>query len=218
MAKNKRNKVLTEADFINETVAEIVSNGFKNFSGARVAGRIGRHSSRINDLFGGVKGLLKAAITTRDHWKQLFDKYRIPKRASEWLTKELFINMMSENLTAFKQNKEMQSMVLGQMTVYHEALREVLDYREAEAAKMLERATPYFEGSEVCFDMIMALMLYASYGLVLHSEAIKGTAARVDINREEDMLKAKRTMSYLIELAWEDAGKKRKTAKRIEKL
>lgn len=215
--KRKRNKELTRAELINAAIADIAANGFKGLTSARLAEHVGRHGSRITGLFGGLNGLIKAAVAERDHWASLFSRYSIPPRAKGWQIREMFSGMMCRNLVAFKENPDMQKMIHGQISLDHEVLREISELREREGAKLLVQTDPHFEGSGVCFRSIIALLLYGSYGLVLHSACIGGTVAGVDINREEDMLEVKTTLRYVIELAWKDAGQKRKRAKRIRK-
>lgn len=210
----KRNKIRTREDFIKETIVDINTNGFKAFTGVHIAETVGKHSSRINELFGGVKEMLKAAIAERDHWEHLLKKYHIPAGTSGVQMKQAFIDMMRENLSAFKGNRDMQHIILGQMTVDHEVLREVSDFREEQGGKMLNMAAPHFEGTDVYFNMFMGFLLYGSYGVVLQSEAIGGTAAGIDLNREEHMREALHMISLLIDLVWRDAGLKRKKAKR----
>ena len=169
MMKRKRNKLATRADFINAAIEDIAINGFKGLTGARLAERVGKHGSRISDLFGGLKGLIKAAVAERDHWDLLFEKFSIPPKSSARQIRDMFSGMMRTNLTSFMENTDMQHMILGQMSVRHEGLREISDYREAEGAKLLERTDAHFANSGICFRTIIGLLLYGSYGVVLHA-------------------------------------------------
>lgn len=214
MSKNKRNKLATKAGLIKAALEDIVKNGFKSLSGAKLAERAGRHGSRITNLFGGLGGLIKATVAEHDHWDLLFKKFSIPKDAGEKETRKLFAGLMATNFSAFKENTDMQHMILGQMSVKLEVLQEISAYRELEGAKLLDRTDRYFEGSGVCFRTVIGLLLYGSYGLVLHARHTGGTVAGKDINKEEDLKVAKQTIANLIELAWKDASKKRKKSLR----
>lgn len=214
MKRNKRNKEATKADLINAVIADIAEHGFKGLSGAKLAEKVGRHGSRITDLFGGLNGLVKAAVAERDHWAHLFNKFSIPKKARAWQINSLFAGLMSKNLSSFKENVDMQHMIQGQVSVEHEVLREISEYREREGGKMLARTDGHFENSGVCFRTIIGLLLYGSYGLVLHARYTGGTVAGKDINTEQDLITAQKMIVYLIGLAWEDGGLKRKRVAR----
>jgi len=149
--------------------------------------------------------LLRTYIKEKDYWPQFFQKFNLSQQPDESEIKRLFIELMQENLTKLQVTLEMQRIILWQISEASPMLKNVSDEREKEGAKVIALASPYFAGTDVNFNAVLALILGGTYYLVLHNETNKSTVCGIDINIDRDRDQVLKTISQLITWAFENA-------------
>lgn len=179
----------------------VAAHGYKKLTATVLADLLGVSLSTITRLaIGGLAGVVKETIKESDCWPPFFEKFKLPAYAKAWKKMMMFIQMMQAFFDSFFMSEDMQHAILGQISVESEVLREISEARERQGAELLAIADGHFKGSGVSFRAVMALLLGGIYYLVLHAK----------YNKQADYLEVKDTIAYLIELVWQDGGKKRK--------
>lgn len=193
----------------------VAVHGFKHLTATVIADLLDVSLSTITRLaIGGLAGVVKETIKETDCWPSFFEKFSLPTYAKAWKKLMMFIEMMQGCFDEFFASADMQHAILGQISVESEVLREVSEAREQKGALLLGLTDGHFTGSGVSFRAVMALLLGGIYYLVLHARYNKSTVCGIDINKEQDFKQVRETVAYILELVWQDGGKKRKAYKR----
>ncbi|MHA4893299.1 hypothetical protein ACXZ1K_01005 [Pedobacter sp. PWIIR3] len=217
MTRRKTDKVRDKDATINQmikAVGEIMATaGFSQLDASKIMRWIDKSPRLVSKYFYNLNGLLKRYIEERDYWRSFFDRFELPVSASDDRIRETFIEVMQQNLKHFSGDAEMQNVILWQISEVNALMRAVSDAREAEGAKLLALTDPYFAGTEVNFRAVIALLLYGSYAMVLHARYNKSTVCGIDINIDRDWWMVHRTLTQIINWAWEAATNKPTTKK-----
>ena len=121
----------------------------------------------------------------------------------------MFTELMQENFRFFFSNKEMQQIILWQISETNPLLRCVSENRETEGAKLLAMTDPYFQDTSINFRAILALLLGGLYYITLHACYNKSTVSGIDANKAEDRQEIIKTISDVLSWAWQAADTER---------
>ncbi|MBB5440249.1 AcrR family transcriptional regulator [Pedobacter sp. AK017] len=184
---------------VGEMMAE---KGHRGINATALGLRINRHRTAVKNHFGSVKGLLETYVRLADYWKPSLEKFMLPETASDREVKEMFIALMQTSFDLFSQNREMQGIILWQVTEESPLMYRTSVEREKAAAALLALTDRHFEGKGVNFRAVMCILLSAIYYPVWHARYNKSSVAGIDINKEQDYKALRETIGYLIELVW----------------
>jgi hypothetical protein len=147
--------------------------------------------------------LQKSYIKENDYWLNFFEDFRIPENPGRQELEALFVDLMKANFGFFRDNIEMQKIILWQISESNPLMRSVSDSREREGGKLLEMTDAFFRDSGTNFRALVALILGGTYYLVLHAETNKSTVCGIDINLEKDREAILTCIEQLLRLAWQ---------------
>jgi AcrR family transcriptional regulator len=190
-----------------ETGEIMAEDGFRAINNSRIAAHVNMHRKNISNNFGSLNGLLAAYIKRKDYWNQVFERYVLPATATDDDVQEMFIDLMQANFNFFAKDREMQQVILWQISETNALMQSVSEKREKSGAVLLGYTDRHFEGWDIGFRVITALILGGIYYLVLHARFNKSTVAGIDMNNEWDRQRVLKAIRYLIELVWWDAGR-----------
>jgi AcrR family transcriptional regulator len=194
-----------------DSVAEIVrSEGFHLLGVNKIARLAEKDKGVIRYHFGGLNNLLRTYIKQKDYWPPFFERYKIDGSADQGEIKDMFTALMQENLKQFYADKEMQKIILWQITEGNPVLRQISEEREDEGQKLFDLTNPTFLKSGVSIKSVMALLLGGSYFAVLQAHSIKTRVCGVDVNWEKDLETLGKTIGQIISWAWERANEETK--------
>lgn len=217
MATRKKDKKTRDAEATRkrlvECVGEIVRNaGFHAIGVNKIAQLAENDKGVIRYHFGGLSALLRAYIEDRDYWPPFFERYKLDEMADQGEIKGMFTALMQENLRQFYGNKEMQKIILWQVTQSSSLLRDLSEAREDEGEKLFKLTEETFLHSGISFKAIIALLLGGSYFAVLQSQSIKTRVCGIDLNWEHDFKVFNDTIAQVISWAWEKANEHKKSS------
>jgi len=188
-----------------ETVGEILRDtGYAGLKTNNIARRAGKDKSLIRYYFQSLVNLQKTYIRENDYWFAFFENFTIPENPGREELKILFIDLMKANFSFFRENIEMQKIILWQISESNPLMRSVSDHRELEGGKLLGMTDPYFRDSDINFRALIAIILGGTYYLALHAETNKSTVCGIDINLEKDRLAVMTCIEQLVSRAWEE--------------
>lgn len=218
MATPRKQKKIRDTDATKkkliECVGEIVrSSGFHAVGVNKIAQLAENDKGVIRYHFGGLSALLRAYIEDRDYWPPFFERYKLDEMADQGEIKAMFAALMQENLRQFYGNKEMQKIILWQVTQSSSLLRDLSEAREDEGEKLFKLTEDTFLHSGISFKAIIALLLGGSYFAVLQSQSIKTRVCGIDLNWEHDFTIFNDTIAQVIGWAWEKANEHKKSSK-----
>lgn len=205
MPGGKRDRDETERRLIAAVGSILKQSGHKGIGVNRLALEAEVSKPMIYDYFGSLNNLLHTYIRKKDYWLPLFDSLSMPDSKDPDAVKELIIATLQEQFRFFNQEPEMQKLILWQISEEHALLRSVSDRREAEGAKVLALAEPYFRNTGINPKAVTALLVGGIYYMVLHAHANKSTVCGVDVNQEQDRQFVLDTIKQIMDWAWHQA-------------
>jgi len=195
-AEDKRERLIRA---VGETLAE---KGYLGLGLNKIAIRAGVSKPMVYRYFDGLNGLLKAYIEKSDTWLPYFESLALPENPTPDELKTCLVRMLQDQFRFFSQNREMQKLVLWQISEYNALMRTACQAREKEGARILELADAHFRGSGISLKAVMALLVGGIYFNVLHESADAGTMAGMDIKRGKDFEAMLSAIEHIIEWAF----------------
>ena len=169
---------------------------------------MGRNKGIIIYHYKNLNDLLKTYIRQTDYWPGFFERFKHIEKPDKTGVIKLFTDLMQDNLKVLQNTPEMQKIILWQISEESPMLKSVSEDREREGANVIALVKPFFDGSDVNFNAVLALILGGSYYLVLHNETNKSTVCGLDINRDRDREQVLKTIAQFISWAFEKANAK----------
>ena len=196
-----------------DSVGEIVRQlGFHELRVNKIAQVAEHDKGLIRYHFKGLNNLIRAYITEKDYWPPFFERYKIDENADQTEIKEMFIALMHENLKQFYANKEMQKIILWQITKSSPLLRNISEAREDQGEMLFKLTDETFLKSGINFKAVIALLLGGTYFAVLQAHSIKSRVCGIDLNWEHDFTIFHRTIEQIISWAYEKANEENKSS------
>lgn len=204
-----RDSDVTQRDLLDAVGRILSEQGFRGLKTNEIARHIGKDKNLIRYYFENLEGLEKAYIAEKDYWPPFFERFRISPGSSREEIAAMFTELMQENFRFFLSNPEMQQIILWQISEANPLLKHISEQREIEGAKILGLTDPFFEGSEISFRTILALLLGGIYYVVLHARYNKSTVSGIDANRPEDRETLIKTIEQVLGWTWQAAENKK---------
>lgn len=173
----------------------------------KIAWKAGVSKPMIYRYFGGLNGLLKAYIERRDSWLPCFEQLDLPAEPTAEELQRCLTRLLQDQFRALYQNREMQKLVLWQISGYEALMRGACEAREREGARLLQLADAHFRDSGISLKSVMALLVGGMYVNVLHASAGAGPMAGVDIRNEKEFEGMLATIAQVVSWAFGMAGK-----------
>lgn len=200
-----RDKEATIARLVEMVGVILRENGYRWLNPSEIHKKLGRNRRQIYTYFLNMNNLLSAYLREKDYWLPYFERFQPGESAGSEDLMNMFVQIMQENLSFFKDDNEMQSIILWQLSESRTVLKELNYQREDAGAKRLNMTDVYFEGSDVDFRSLIALILGGSYFMSLHSRMNIGTVAGRDIRNPADFSLVQKTIEKLIKWAFQTA-------------
>jgi len=208
--RKKKNKV-RDRDKTKSRLLEAVSQimretGFSDLKVMKITRLIGKDKGVIRYHYNGLVNLQKLYIREKDYWPKFFERFRLSSDSTREEIEELFSEMLQESFRFFRNNPEMQKIILWQISEVNPLMRSISDARERDGAKLLSMTDPFFKGTDIDFRSVCSLLLGGGYYIVMHAQTNKSTVAGIDANLERDREKILRTIRQIMTWAWEKAA------------
>lgn len=213
--KRDRNSDQKKSKLIAAVGEILAEKGYAGLGANKIALRAGVSKPMIYEYFGGLNGLLKAYIAGKDTWIPYFESLQLPERPTTEELKTCFIKMLHDQFIYFHDNREMQKLVLWQISEINPLMHTICQNREREGVRLIELTDKHFHGSGVSLKAVMALLVGGIYFNVLHDSAETGTMAGIDLSSEKDFKRMLKTIEQVVNWAFDTAEKSRLAATTI---
>ncbi|MDB5151451.1 MAG: transcriptional regulator BetI [Mucilaginibacter sp.] len=189
------NRPLTERRLIDAVGAIIARHGYQGLGVNAIAKEADVSKSLIYTYFTSVDKLIETYIIEKDFWmaskNQMTELLGKTNKKSSLI--EILVFVLQKQFDYFFKEEEMQQLIIWEITEKSDLMNSVGNARESLAEDFFELTDHYFNGSDVNFQAIAALLVSGIYYLVLHARKNKSTQCGIDIHTEEgrnDILKA----------------------------
>jgi AcrR family transcriptional regulator len=201
----KRNPDDKKSRLIGSVGVTLKEKGYHGLGLNKIVLRAGVSKPMVYEYFGNLNGLLKAYIGRRDTWLAYFESLVLPENPTSEELKNCFIKMLQDQFRYFHGDKEMQKLVLWQISEFNPLMRATCEAREREGVRLLELADGHFRKSGISLKAVMGMLVGGIYYNVLHDSAGLGTIAGIDIRNEKEFDTMLKTIEQVIGWAFQAA-------------
>ena len=179
-----------------KAVGDVIQfEGFSNLRISRIARRADVDRKLIYRYFGSLDALIEAYIVENDYWMVFAERMKelVARNDQNMDTASVIVGILQNQFTFFQQEKSMQNLILWELSTNSPLMRSIHNARESLGQKFLEMTDAHFNGSQVNFRAISALIVGGIYYTILHTSFNGGKFSDLDINSaqgQEGMLKA----------------------------
>jgi AcrR family transcriptional regulator len=205
----QRDKEQTKRKLLQAVGDIIAEKGYAGLGVNKIAKVAGVDKKLIYRYFGDMNTLIETYILEKDYWLTFARKLQ---ESAEVQTPEMAICLISSilerQLNFFYDHEEMQRIILEEITKKNALLTSISNIREKLGDSLLKLTDPHFEGSEVNFRAVGALLVSGIYYLVLHAKTNGSTVSGIDINTESGKKEIIKTIHQIIQWSFKAAKKK----------
>lgn len=199
-----RNKERTRQRVIDALGNIVIKDGFSNLNISKIAEQAQVDRKVIYDYFGGLDGVIKEYLDTKDYWKVVADnmpsilehsKADHGKSAANMILEQQFDSLMS--------NEEMRRIVTWDLTDNVESLQVMGQKREDIGEQLFTQLTDeHFKNKTTDIRAVTAILVSSVYYLTLHAKMNGSTFCGIDIREQEGEMKIKKALRQIIDWAY----------------
>lgn len=196
-----RNKEKTKQKLLHAVGKIITAKGHSKVKVNTVAEVSGVNKRLIYDYFGGLDGLIDAYISQVDYWSRLRNADSMIKEDNgQQFTTDMLLGLFD----AMQKDKEMQKIIVWELSEYRRSLRAAADKREEDGELIFGSVIdPYFGNHAGRFRAITALLISGAYYLTIHTEVNGGTFCGLDLKSENGRNEIREAIRFVIKQAYE---------------
>ena len=162
----------------------IQTTGYQGLKVSAIAKEAGCDKKLIYDYYGSTEDLITEYVRQQDYWNKVGiapDYTPTPEETKEF-TKELVL----QQYEMLRQNKELQKIILWELSEENYILRQLADEREKQGELLFQHLTDdLFKDSDVNLRAIIAILISGSYYLNLHTEVNGSTFCGINLKTKD---------------------------------
>lgn len=195
-----RDKEKTKQKLLNAVGKILKTKGYSGLMVSKIAAVAGFDKKLIYEYFGSTDKLIDEYIKSQDYWS------RFELAADADLSdggKELSKMAIVEQFENLKKNKELQKILIWEMSESRPILKKLFDQREEVGEELFKNITdPHFGEKSERFRAIAALLVAGSYHLNMFTAHNATTFCGIDMKSEEGRQKVKTAIEDIIDFAY----------------
>ncbi len=127
----------------------------------------------------------------------------LDKQFSE--SQQLIIEILQNQFKFFASQKEMQRLILWELSINSPLMRSIHNTRESLGQEFLEMTDSHFADGKVNFRAVAALLVGGIYYTILHTVYNGGTFAGIDLNTQNGKEEILTAISHIVNWAYKEA-------------
>lgn len=199
-----RDKERTKKKFL-DAVGKILSkDGFTGLNVSKIAMKANVDRKLIYEYFGGLEGLIKEYLNSRDYWKVSLDQRdAVVEKSKRDFGKQTLYDLLDRQFDSLMGNKEMRQVINWGLSENLQPLKELNIEREMLGEELFSKVTDdHFEGKDKNLRAIAGIAISSVYYLTLQARMSGATMCGIDINTKEGEEEIKKTLKQMIEWAY----------------
>ena len=198
-----RDKEKTMKKLVRAVGSILEKKGYAGLNGNSIAKEAKVDRRLIYSHFGSVDKLVEVYIQHKDFWTpetntQLQDILSNPKPRGQ----EDILLLLNNQFNAILSNKELQRILLWELSESNPILRKISDGRELLGESLFQFVEPDFKDSNLDLRAILALMISGVYYSALHAVNNGSTFCGIDINQPEGKLRIEGAIQQLLNMCY----------------
>lgn len=201
--KDKEN---TKRNLIKAVGEVIKAEGFHSLRISKIAKYANVDRKLIYRYFGTLNYLIEAYIVENDYWMIFAHQMKQVLAGKQFSgSQQLITEILQNQLKFFAAEKDMQRLILWELSVNSPLMRSIHNVRESMGQEFLELADPHFAGGKVNFRAVAALLVGGIYYTVLHTIHNGGHFAGIDLHTQHGKDELSKAIEQIVEWAYKDA-------------
>ncbi|WP_404985815.1 TetR/AcrR family transcriptional regulator [Chryseobacterium sp. M5] len=195
-----RDKEKTKQKLLNAVGKILKTKGYSGLMVSKIAAVAGFDKKLIYEYFGSTDKLIDEYIRSQDYWSkfELGEDVDLSDGGRE-MSKLAILNQF-ENL---KKNKELQKILVWEMSESRPILKKLLDQREEVGEELFKNITdPYFGDKAEEYRAITAILVAGIYHLNLYTGHNGVTFCGIEMKTEEGRKKIEKALVDIIDFAY----------------
>lgn len=176
--------------------------GYSGLKVSKIAAVAGFDKKLIYEYFGSTDKLVDEYIKSQDYWTKFNQTEEVDlSDGGKELSKTAVLNQF-ENL---KKNKELQKIILWELSESKPILRKLVEQREEVGDVLFQHITdPHFGENATRYRAIMALIISGAYYLNLYTGYNANKFCGIDMKTDEGRAEIEKAIVELIDFAYEE--------------
>jgi AcrR family transcriptional regulator len=198
-----RNKEKSKQKLLNAVGKILRTKGFSALKVNDIAATAGLDKKLIYNYFGSAEKLIDAYIHSQDFWANAINE-EAPVAIDDG-GQALSKSMLLSQFDYIFKNKELQKILVWELSESRKSLKKLYDEREAKGEILFSHIIdPYFGEYAVRYRAILALLVSGIYYLDIHSSVNFSTMCGLDIKSEAGRTEIREAVSFIIDKAYAD--------------
>ncbi len=175
--------------------------GYSGLKVSKIAAVAGFDKKLIYEYFGSTEKLIDEYIRSQDYWSKINEGIEVDlSDGGQELSKLAVLNQFE----SLKKNKELQKIILWELSESKPILRKLVDQREEAGGMLFEHITdPHFGEKATRFRAIMALIISGAYYLNLYTGYNANKFNGIDLKTDEGRDEIEKAIVELIDFAYQ---------------
>jgi AcrR family transcriptional regulator len=204
-----KKKELTKRKLINAVGVILESEGFTHLGVNNIARKAGVSKKLIYRYFQTVDNLIEAYVIEKDYWMTFSDQMSVLVSGFAGKPSQpLVTGILKDQFKFFFEQREMQSLILWELSMKSKMMHSIHNAREAMGQKAFELTDAHFKNSKVNFRALAALLVGGIYYSILHMRHNGGMICDMDMNSAKDRDEIIKTIEQIVDWAYEMAETK----------
>jgi len=198
-----RNKERTRQKLIDSLGVILIENGFKGLNVMQVAAKANVDRKLVYKYFGGLEGLVKEYLFTKDYWRFSDEQTAaVIEQSKTDFGKKMAYQLLEDQLNALMANEEMRKIVTWGLSEDFEPLKELNREREEVGEKLFAAVyDDHFKDKDKNIRAIEAILISGIYYLSLYAQT-NGTFCGIDVKAEKGQDEIKKSLKQIIDWAY----------------
>ncbi|WP_316826833.1 TetR/AcrR family transcriptional regulator [Pedobacter miscanthi] len=198
-----RNKERTKQKLIDSLGTILIKNGFTGLNVMQVAAKANVDRKLVYKYFGGLDGLVKEYLFTKDYWRFSEEQTALVIEQSKAdFGKKMAYQLLEDQLNALMASEEMRKIVTWGLSEDYEPLKELNREREEVGEKLFKSVyDDHFKDKDKNIRAIEAILVSGVYYLSLYAQS-NGTFCGIDVKDEKGQEEIKKSLKQIIDWAY----------------
>ncbi|QTE43015.1 MULTISPECIES: TetR/AcrR family transcriptional regulator [Mucilaginibacter] len=203
-----KNKKETKQKLI-QAVGEIIKRkGFAGLKISKIANLAEVDRKLIYRYFTNLDGLIEAYVKENDYWMLFSDVLKeVAEETPSSNVKGLIVAILQNQFRYFYSGKEMQELILWEISQENPLMRSIHHARESYGQKFLAMTDTHFQRTSVNIRAVTALLVGGIYYTILHARFNGGMISDIDINTDVGQDSILKALEQIVGWAFEAADK-----------
>ncbi|MBE8715138.1 TetR/AcrR family transcriptional regulator [Sphingobacterium hungaricum] len=199
-----RNKEKTKKGLIDAVGKIILEDGYTKLGINRIAKVAGVDKKLIYRYYGNLDELIASYFRQRDFWSQseVDEKLNEIPNQFEDFGESVAKNFLIQLMDYLDSNVEAQKILVWGLSEENDFIKKLSYERELISTEYFKLTDPFFEKSDIDLRASYAILLAGVYYLILHTNSTGGTFCELDLQKQEDKDRVKRSLEKLLGLCF----------------